>query len=166
MEKSEVIQKMLQWKYRLISITSDWYQIISLMIYITFICFWYKIDFTAKYKINAFSSAVNVTQCDVIKNGARRYFHKVTSSKFHCCQFLDNQSIQFDKFFHPGVLYENYFICIFMNINEILKIREIPIVLRAPSLRIPGAPMNNLAPMKNCPGGGRLPKLETGVNWQ
>ena len=26
---------------------------------------------------------------------------------------------QFDKFFHPGVLYENYHICIFMNINEI-----------------------------------------------
>ena len=37
--------------------------------------------------------------------------------------------IQFDKFFHPVVLYENYLmvlyenylICIFMNINEILK---------------------------------------------
>ena len=26
--------------------------------------------------------------------------------------------IQFDKFFHPGVLYENYLICIFMNINK------------------------------------------------
>ena len=26
--------------------------------------------------------------------------------------------IQFDKFFHPVVLYENYLICIFMNINE------------------------------------------------
>ena len=32
--------------------------------------------------------------------------------------------IQFDKFIHPVVLYENYLICIFMNINEILKIRE------------------------------------------
>ena len=32
--------------------------------------------------------------------------------------------IQFDKFFHPVVLYENYLICIFMNINEILKMRE------------------------------------------
>ena len=32
--------------------------------------------------------------------------------------------IQFDKFFHPVVLYENYFICIFMNINEILKMTE------------------------------------------
>ena len=29
--------------------------------------------------------------------------------------------IQFDNFFHPVVLYENYLICIFMNINEILK---------------------------------------------
>ena len=37
--------------------------------------------------------------------------------------------IQFDKLFHPVVLYENYLmvlyenylICIFMNINEILK---------------------------------------------
>ena len=26
--------------------------------------------------------------------------------------------IQSDKFFHPVVLYENYLICIFMNINE------------------------------------------------
>ena len=26
--------------------------------------------------------------------------------------------IQIDKFFHPVVLYENYLICIFMNINE------------------------------------------------
>ena len=26
--------------------------------------------------------------------------------------------IQFDKFFHPVVLYENYLIYIFMNINE------------------------------------------------
>ena len=26
--------------------------------------------------------------------------------------------IQFDKFFHPVVLYENDLICIFMNINE------------------------------------------------
>ena len=40
-----------------------------------------------------------------------------------------SSAIQFDKFFHPVVLYENYFmviyenylICIFMNINEILK---------------------------------------------
>ena len=29
--------------------------------------------------------------------------------------------MQFDKLFHPVVLYENYLICIFMNINEILK---------------------------------------------
>ena len=29
--------------------------------------------------------------------------------------------IQFYMFFHPVVLYENYLICIFMNINEILK---------------------------------------------
>ena len=32
--------------------------------------------------------------------------------------------IQFDKFFHPMVLYENYRICKFMNINEILKMME------------------------------------------
>ena len=32
--------------------------------------------------------------------------------------------IQFDKFFHPVVLDENYLIRIFMNINEILKMRE------------------------------------------
>ena len=29
-----------------------------------------------------------------------------------------SSAIQFDKFFHPVVLYENYLICIFMNINE------------------------------------------------
>ena len=32
--------------------------------------------------------------------------------------------IQFDKFFHAMVLYESDLICIFMNINEILKMRE------------------------------------------
>ena len=32
--------------------------------------------------------------------------------------------IQFDKFFHPVVLDENDLICIFMNVNEILKMRE------------------------------------------
>ena len=32
--------------------------------------------------------------------------------------------IQFDKLFHPVVLYEKYLICIFMNINEILKMME------------------------------------------
>ena len=32
--------------------------------------------------------------------------------------------IQFNKFFHPMVLDENYLICIFMNINEIIKMRE------------------------------------------
>ena len=52
MEKSVAIQKKLQWKYRLISITSDWYHIISLVIDITFICFFICIGFTAKYKIN------------------------------------------------------------------------------------------------------------------
>ena len=31
---------------------------------------------------------------------------------------LISSVIQFDKFFHPVVLYENYLICIFMNINE------------------------------------------------
>ena len=29
--------------------------------------------------------------------------------------------LHFDKFFHLMVLYENYLICIFMNINENLK---------------------------------------------
>ena len=40
--------------------------------------------------------------------------------------------------------------------------------LRTPSFPIQGVPMNNLAPMKNCPGGGggggaRLPNLDAGV---
>ena len=52
MEKSVVVRKTLQWKYRLISITSDWYYIISLVIDITFICFLIYIEFTAKNKIN------------------------------------------------------------------------------------------------------------------
>ena len=37
--------------------------------------------------------------------------------------------IQFVKFFHPVVLYENYLICMFMNINENLQIKEIDIAL-------------------------------------
>ena len=32
--------------------------------------------------------------------------------------FLISSVIQFDMFFHPVVLDENYIICIFMNINE------------------------------------------------
>ena len=36
--------------------------------------------------------------------------------------------------------------------------------LRTPLFPIQGVPMNNLAPMKNCPGGGaRYPKLDAGV---
>ena len=35
--------------------------------------------------------------------------------------------------------------------------------LRTPSFRIQGVPMNNLAPMKNCPWGARKPKLDAGV---
>ena len=55
MEKSEVIQKTLQWKYRLISITSDftsdWYHF-----YLFLIC----IDWTAKYEIKH-------SACDLLK---------------------------------------------------------------------------------------------------
>ena len=32
--------------------------------------------------------------------------------------------IQFDKFLNPAVIYENYLIYIFLNINEILKMME------------------------------------------
>ena len=35
--------------------------------------------------------------------------------------------IQCAKYFHPVALYENYLICIFMNINENLKMRENPL---------------------------------------
>ena len=38
--------------------------------------------------------------------------------------FFISSVIQFDKFFHPVVLYDNYLIYIFMNIYEILKMRE------------------------------------------
>ena len=41
-EKSEAIEKMQQWKYRLISITSDWYHIILPVIDITYL-FWYAL---------------------------------------------------------------------------------------------------------------------------
>ena len=40
--------------------------------------------------------------------------------------FFISSVIQFDKFFYLVVLYENYLIYIFMNINEILKKREKP----------------------------------------
>ena len=62
MEKSEVIQKTLQWKYRLISITSDWYHIISLVIDITYL-FLICIEFTACDKIkNFFHAQLNWVQ--------------------------------------------------------------------------------------------------------
>ena len=57
MEKSEVIQKRLQGRYRLISIThftSDWYHF-----YLFLMC----IDFTAKYKIN---NIINFTYDDTL----------------------------------------------------------------------------------------------------
>ena len=38
--------------------------------------------------------------------------------------------IQFDKFFHLMALYENYLICIFMNINENFKNKGKPIELK------------------------------------
>ena len=37
---------------------------------------------------------------------------------------LISSVIKFDKFFYPVVLDENFLICIFMNINEILKMRK------------------------------------------
>ena len=40
--------------------------------------------------------------------------------------------VQFDKSFHPAVLYEQYLICIFMNIHEKLKkMREIHVKTRS-----------------------------------
>ena len=39
-----------------------------------------------------------------------------------------------------------------------------PNILRITSFRIQGLPMNNLAPMKNCPEGARKPTLDAGVN--
>ena len=38
--------------------------------------------------------------------------------------FFISSVIQLDNFFHLVVLHENYLICIFININEILKMRE------------------------------------------
>ena len=38
------------------------------------------------------------------------------------------------------------------------------IFLRTYSFRTQGVQMNNLAPMKNCPWGARLPKLDAGVH--
>ena len=38
------------------------------------------------------------------------------------CVYIMSDTI--DKYFHPVVLYENYLICIFMNINENLKMRK------------------------------------------
>ena len=63
MEKLEVIQKRTLQSvtiYRLISITSDWYSIISLVIDINFICFLICIDFTAKYAINGVMNYISL----------------------------------------------------------------------------------------------------------
>ena len=40
-------------------------------------------------------------------------------------------------------------------------IAQTKIFLRTPSFPIQGVPMNNLAPMKNCPGGG----VQGNLNW-
>ena len=41
------------------------------------------------------------------------------------------------------------------------NIAQTKIFLRTPSFPIQGVPMNNLAPMKNCPGGG----VQGNLNW-
>ena len=41
-------------------------------------------------------------------------------------------------------------------------IAQTKIFLRTPSFPIQGVPMNNLAPMKNCPGGGGV---QGNLNW-
>ena len=59
----------------------------------------------------------------IIKNNINEH---ISAQKPHQTTIVANlisSVIQFDKFFHTLVLYENYFICIFMNINEVLKMR-------------------------------------------
>ena len=55
----------------------------------------------------------------IIKNNINEH---ISAQKHHqttiVASFFISSVIQFDKFFHPVVLYENYLICIFMNINE------------------------------------------------
>ena len=60
----------------------------------------------------------------IIKNNINEH---ISAQKHHqtiIVAIFISSVIQFDKFFHPVVLYDNYLICIFMNINEILKMRE------------------------------------------
>ena len=45
-------------------------------------------------------------------------------------QFFSSSVIQFDKIFHLMALYENYLICIFMNINENFKNEDKTIELK------------------------------------
>ena len=59
----------------------------------------------------------------IIKKTIKTDFSPKLTLNHRCCKFL-SLVIPFDKSFHPVVLYENYFICIFMNINENLKNRE------------------------------------------
>ena len=56
-----------------------------------------------------------------LKNEVKSQKHKhISASKYHQTTSFANflsSVIQFDKFFHTVVLYENYLICIFMNIK-------------------------------------------------
>ena len=60
----------------------------------------------------------------IIKNNINEHNSAQSIIKPPMLPVFISSVIQFDKFFHPVVLYENYLICIFMNINEILKMRE------------------------------------------
>ena len=56
------------------------------------------------------------------RENRKKTIHILISSKKPSFMYVViSKMIQFDKFFHPVVLYENHLICIFMNIYEISK---------------------------------------------
>ena len=54
-----------------------------------------------------------------IKNNINEHISLQKHLQTTIVAFFISSVIQFDKFFHPVVIYENYLVCIFMNINEI-----------------------------------------------
>ena len=58
------------------------------------------------------------------KNTINKLISAPTTIKLPLLHVFKASEIQFDKPFHLMVLYENNFICIFMNINENLKNEE------------------------------------------
>ena len=58
---------------------------------------------------------------EIIKNTINKQIPDLNHHQTTVVECFLAQVIHYDKFFYPVVQYENFLICIFMNINENLK---------------------------------------------